>query len=230
MVNPLVAAPSHRGPARWIAVKGPVASEILDHRPCQRHHPVLAAFPAVHPQLALVALDVMHREAKALGKAQSRAVDKLQGNTIAPKTNAGQQLPDFLAGQHCGQFAMIPRADLRKDLPFLLLKHLDEEQSRCGRRLPDGLRLPVLTRLHMQDVGTQLVLAEQGGIAPEVFVDEAETAVVGMPGAGHVVSQGQQLGEALHRRPRMRLVVERIPIPRPDLGLVCAPADGSGGG
>jgi len=75
-----------------------------------------------------------------------------------------------------------------------------------------------------------LVLAEQGGIAPEVFVDEAETAVVGMPGAGHVVSKGQQLGEALHRRPWMRLVVERIPIPRPDLGLVCAPVDGSGGG
>ena len=49
-----------------MAVESPVTPQVLDHLPRQRNHPVFAAFVATHHQLALIALDVMHRERKAL--------------------------------------------------------------------------------------------------------------------------------------------------------------------
>ena len=53
-------------------------------------------------------------------------------------------------------------------------------------------------------------LAFGGWIAPALLVNEAQLAVIGVPGAGRVEMQGEVFGEAQHRGIRVRVIIERI--------------------
>ena len=108
-------------------VKGPVTPQVLHHLPRQRHHPVAAALAAPHHQFSLLALDVMHRERKALREPQPRAVDQLHRRAVAPQSDRAEQGRHLCAGQHRGQLVMVTRAHLRKHPPLAVAEHLDEK-------------------------------------------------------------------------------------------------------
>ena len=197
-------------------VKGPVTPQVLHHLPRQRHHPVAAALAATHHQLALVALDVVHRQRKAFRKPQPRAVNQLHRRAVTPQPDRPQQPRHLLAREHCGQLVVVASAHLREHPPLAKIEHLDKEKPRARHRLPDRLRTPSLDRLHMQDVVAQRALAQRGRIDPEVLVQQTHGPVVTVPRPVRVVPQRQQLGIPPHRVVGMP-VAERIAmtLPRP---------------
>ena len=98
-----------------------------------------------------------------------------------------------------GRLSVVLGADLGEDLPLLMLQHSHEEELRGGGGLADGFGLPAFDGFDVQEVVAQLLLGDGGGIAAAVLVDQAELAVIGVPGAGGVEAQGEVLGEAQHR-------------------------------
>ena len=151
----------------------------------------------------------MDRQAEAFRKAQSAAVNEFERNTVAAQADVEQELANLLARQHGGQFVVILGLDLREDLPILVPEHLDEEDLGRGGGLPDRLGLPPLDVLDVEDVVAQLRLRNQGGILARMLLDQAQVAVVGMPGPIAIVPQVEQLGELGHRGEGMG-VVHRI--------------------
>ena len=65
---------------------------------------------------------------------------------------------------HGGQFPVILRPDLRKDLPFPVLHEIHEKEPSRGRRLTDRLWLPVFDCLHMKNVVAQVLFGKSCGI------------------------------------------------------------------
>ena len=104
---------------------------------------------------------------------------------------------------------MVADAELGKELPLGAPKHLDKEEPGAGGSLADGLGLPALAGLDVEEVVAELILAKGGGIRSEMLMNEPHRAVVAVPGARGVVTQGEQLGKLPHGAIRMA-IVERI--------------------
>ena len=154
----------------------------------------------------------MHGELQTLGEPQATAVDELQRRAVAAQADVFEQRLHLLASEHRRQRVVILRLHLIKEPPAWMAQLLDEEHLGRGQRLPDGLGLPMAHRLHMQQVVAQHLLGEQRRItAAEVLAQEAQLPVVTVPRARRIITQRQQLREALHRRPSVR-VGERVRI------------------
>ena len=106
---------------------------------------------------------------------------------------------------HGGEFVMVADAELGKELPLGVPKHLDKEEPGAGGSLADGLGLPALARLDVKKVVAEMVFAEGGGIRSEMLVNQPHGAVVAVPGARGVVAQGEQLGIAPNQPAAQRL-------------------------
>ena len=87
----------------------------------------------------------------------------------------------------------------------------DEEDFGGSYGLADGLGLPAFFGFDVEEIITHLTFAKRDGITSKVIVEQTHVPVVGMTGAVGVVTQGEQLGELVHRRPGM-LVVERVDV------------------
>jgi hypothetical protein len=98
---------------------------------------------------------------------------------------------NLLARKHSRQFLMIPRANLGKYLPFRMAQHLREENPGAGHCLANGLGLPVLAGLHMQNVVAELILPQRGWIGAEILVQDPHGPVVTVPGARAIILQGK---------------------------------------
>ena len=106
---------------------------------------------------------------------------------------------------------MILGANLREDHPVGVPELVDEEHVGGRASLANGFGLPVLLELDPEKVVAQLAFGERHRIGAEMLVDQAQLAVIGVPGAVGIVAQRQQLGEAGHRLAGM-LVVDGIDI------------------
>ena len=69
-----------------------------------------------------------------------------------------------------------------------------------------------------EDVAAELVLGERCRISVEILLGEPQITVIAMAGARHGIAQRQMLRETLHGRIRMRRIVDRIDVVRPDVG------------
>ena len=205
----MVAAPGVGKEQERVAVESPVAAQVLDHRGRQRDHAVLVPLAPANHELVLVAQNVVDGQREAFGKAQAAAVDELEGDAVTAQPDMNQQIMHLRPGEHGGQFVVILGFDLGENGPVMVAEHLDKEDFGAGHGLTNGLRLPALDALDMEDVVAQLVLGDEGGITAAVLLDEAHAAVVGMAGSVGVGSQGQTLGILGHGRPWM-LVVQRV--------------------
>ena len=193
-------------------MKLPVAAQILQHLGSHRHHAVLPALSIAHHDLALVAEDVMHREREAFREPQARAVNQFDRNAITPQPDRPQKPANLFAREHGRQFLVIPCANLGKHLPFRMAQHLREKNPRTGHRLANGLRLPLLAGLHIQNVVTELILSQSGRIDAEMLVQDAHGPVITMPSARAIILQRKQFRVSSHRVVRM-LVIQWIPMP-----------------
>ena len=104
---------------------------------------------------------------------------------------------------------MILGFDLGKDRPVLMTEHLDKEDFGTSHGLANGLGLPSLDRLDVQDVIAQLILGDQRRVTAVVLMDQPHAAVIRMPGARSIGPQGESFGILSHGRPRM-IVIKRI--------------------
>ena len=98
---------------------------------------------------------------------------------------------NLIAGEHSRQFLMIPRANLGKHLPFRMAQHLGKENPRTGHCLANGLRLPLLAGLHIQNIVAELILPQRGRIGPEMLVQDPHGAVITVSGARAIILQGK---------------------------------------
>jgi hypothetical protein len=87
---------------------------------------------------------------------------------------------------------------------------LDEGLSDGNHAVLLSLGLPGFDGFDVQEVVAQHLLGDGGGIAPALLVDQADLAVVGVPGAGRVEVQGEVLRVTQHGGIRMGAVVQRI--------------------
>jgi hypothetical protein len=67
---------------------------------------------------------------------------------------------------------------------------VDESLSDGNHAVLLSLGLPAFDGFDVQEVVAQHLLGDGGGIAPALLVDQADLAVVGVPGAGRVEVQG----------------------------------------
>src|SRR5205823_1054368 len=86
-----------------------------------------------------------------------------------------------------------------------------KEQAGGGEGLPDGLGLPMLLELDVQEVVAELGFGNCGWITAEILVNQSYLPVVGVPGAIGIVTESEQVGQLGHRLVRM-LVIDGIGI------------------
>ena len=156
----------------------------------------------------------MHGERYAFREPQARAVNQFDRNAITPQPDRPQKPVNLLARKNGRQSLMIPRANLGKHLPFRMAQHLREENPRTGHCLANGLRLPLLAGLHIQNVVAELILPQCGRISPEILVQDPHGTVITVSGARAIILQGKQFRVSPHRVIRM-LVIQRITMPTP---------------
>ena len=88
-----------------------------------------------------------------------------------------------------------------------MAEHLYEEDTGAGGILSNGLGLPVLDGLDVENVVAQLFFLQDGRVGAEMLVDQAQVPVIAMPGAIGVVAQGEKTREVFHRWVRVMVVV-----------------------
>jgi hypothetical protein len=225
----LAALPHVGKEQQGVAMKSPILAKILNHRRGDRDHAVPPAFAGANPELVLPAAHIVNGQRETFGNAQSAAIDELERNAVAAQADVDQQIADLLASEHDGQLIVILGSNLGEDNPVRVAFKIDEEHSGRSDALANGLGLPELYRFDVEQIIAHLAFAEGGGIAPEVFVDEAHGPVIGVAGGDRVVAQGQQLGELGHRGPGM-IVKQRVGAMRASLGADLANGRGWGGG
>ena len=97
---------------------------------------------------------------------------------------------------------------------FRVAQPLGKENPGAGHCLANGLRLPVLAGLHMQNVVAELILPQRDRIGVEMLVQDPHGPVVTVPGARAIILQGKQFRVA-PRRVIGVLVINGITMPTP---------------
>ncbi len=97
-----------------------------------------------------------------------------------------EQPDDLPAGQYGWEAIVVLGADLGKDFPVLMTHHAHEEELCGSGGLADGFRLPAFDGFYVKEVVTQHLFGHLAGVAMRLLVDEAQLAVIGVPGAGSI--------------------------------------------
>jgi hypothetical protein len=107
---------------------------------------------------------------------------------VRPKEATAQLGRQGEGDEDDGQGVMILGADLGEDLPVAVAELIEEKHPGGGQGLADGFGVPLFLEFDEEEVVAQLVFGEGGGIGGEMFLEEAQLAVIGVTGAIGVVA------------------------------------------
>ena len=156
------AAPRSGKQKRGIAVSDPEVAEDGESSVRQGNVAVFGALAVMDVNEHPGAVDIFDAEADALPQVEAEGIDGGQGGAVAEDADVGEKCAHFLLTEDIGKFLFFARDDEIQKGHFLMACVFEEELDGGESLFEEALRI-LHDVLHMEEVGSELLLAEEMG-------------------------------------------------------------------